>query len=151
MLKRAGVRLLGSISKLWQAWDWAAGDVTKPECGSACQGAPAGWQTWCHCQGTSQQPREGLITAVGLQRQPAGTMGTACGGHGDSVLESTAQQSAAGRGARPAERKSGAALLPARALAPGSGSPEPPGTADGSSTFATLPAPASPWLPELRG
>lgn len=105
------------------------------------------------CQGTSQQPREELVTTVRWHRQPAGTIGQVC-------LRSKASTVPRPGVPRPAADKPRAPTAAMPPLCPGPPAPvsggregpgEPPGTSDGRSTFATLPTPASPWLPELRG
>lgn len=124
------------------------------ECGSGCQGAPTGWHTRCQAvRGRCSSPGEELVTPLGLQRQWAGTGREACSGSKPSKAPwPGVPPPAAGKPGAPA-----AAVPPPcpGPPAPVSGSREgpgePPGTSGGRSTFTTLPTPASPWLPELRG
>lgn len=116
------------------------------ECSSGCQGAPTGWQMCVRLSGDEGAHPRG-VGAV-----------SSCKDHQESLLSSEPSKALWPGVLCPAVEQPTAPLQPHSSL-PGLWTPveaarrakEAPDTAEGSSTFATLPAPVSPWLPELRG
>lgn len=116
------------------------------ECSSGCQGAPTGWQ-WCVRLSGDEDAHPHGVGAV-----------SSCKDHQRSLLSSEPSKALWPGVHRPATEQPTAPLQPHSSLSGASThvqaarrAKEPPDTAEGGSTFATLPAPVSPWLPELRG